>query len=139
MERVVNKLKGFTLIELLVTIVILSIILTIMLPKLAITQFQALVTGCCTNEKSLATSIEVYRTNSITKRYPTSLDELLAADYLPFEILCPSNDSAYTFEVGDDIQGFSLYCNGIHYMQLSGYEEHYPRYISTAGLQMKPE
>ncbi|MDX2115644.1 MAG: prepilin-type N-terminal cleavage/methylation domain-containing protein [Planctomycetota bacterium] len=75
---------GFSLIELLVVVAVLAVLIAILLPALAGAQDSSRRTGCSSNLRSLAQTIEVYK-NDYEQRYPL-------ARYIPRPWLSGSSD-----------------------------------------------
>lgn len=86
--------------------------------------------GCITNEKNLATALEMYATDW-SGRYPASLAPL-APNYMKIIPNCPSaekNTYSESYEVAAEPDAFTIYCRGNFHGNAD-----YPQYSSYQGL-----
>lgn len=129
-----KKIKGLTLIELLITIAILGALMAILMPRFIRVQFQAQLKSCSANERGIATALEVYNANDLSKLYPTNLNKLVEQELIPDAMKCPSNAAEYGYELSSKNDDYTIFCNGIHHMQLPEVEEGFPKYRFNSGL-----
>lgn len=137
----VRKRAGFTLLEIMIVVFILAILMSMMIPNWVKAKYRAHLSGCMQNEKSVATAMEVYRTEH--DAYPSSgpIDPshvIFTGKYIqPGEVRCPSNESFYTMESTNE--SFTLVCNGIHHLLPSiNVSPNYPQYTTDRGITLNP-
>ena len=135
---------GFTLIELMVVICIIGILLSILLPNMVRSKWQAQWTSCCQNEQNLAIACESYNTQEGT--YPTNLNVLPVSSpgtpYIGVVPTCPSNGLSYTLGYGvasstgslNVYDSFTISCPGSHYVVLANVVVGFPQYTPSKGL-----
>ena len=97
-----NKRKGFTLIEVLVVVIILGVLATIVIPKIASSTGDAKAAKCSANWGMLIRALELYGVNN-DGDYPTNQTnfdaDILGEDiYFPHGApTCPYSSTAYVY------------------------------------------
>ena len=95
--------KGFTLVELLLVVLILTVLASIVVPRLAATAEDANIAACSANWANLVRALELYAVNN-QGQYPadqTAFDSLILnnAAYFPHGApTCPVDSSAYVYD-----------------------------------------
>jgi prepilin-type N-terminal cleavage/methylation domain-containing protein len=133
MNTRLRKRSGFTLIELMIVIAIIAILAAILVPNLIRARSRSQLTGCTTNLKNIATSVEMYNVD-YNGRYPTAMS-LLTPNYLKSIPICPvagsdSYSGGYTSTVLPD--EFEVFCQGGFHAGFTPTD--YPRYDAAHGL-----
>jgi len=127
---------GFTLIELMVVISILSILFSIMMPKMVSIKYRAQLTACSLYERNMATALENYR-NDYPTRYPNTLAALQTNSYINATPSCPSNGSNYGYNLNGTGDYYTIYCNGTHSVVLTDVSAGFPQYSPGRGAQLR--
>ncbi|MBS2034733.1 hypothetical protein JST97_07090 [bacterium] len=110
-----------------------ALTLPILVPNFMKARGQGQLTACKSNEKNLATALEMYASDN-AGRYPTSMAPL-SPMYLKQIPTCPaaSTDTySETYQMRATPDGFSFYCRGNHHGTLA--PENYPAYNAETGL-----
>ena len=76
MKKLTNRQSGFTLIEIMVVVVIISLLATLVLPKVLTRQDQALVTKAVADIRSISSQLALYKLDNFN--YPTTSQGLQA-------------------------------------------------------------
>jgi prepilin-type N-terminal cleavage/methylation domain-containing protein len=126
--------KGYTLIELMTILIILGIITAIAMPYLVKARYQAQWSTCQFNLRGIGIALKIYAADNTL--YPEDISAIYTGNppYLSPKPVCPSNLSNYGYTVAPDRKSFSIYCQGIHYLGISGVKEGFPQYNSFSGL-----
>jgi len=129
--------RGFTLIEMMIVLLIIAILSMIMIPYMAKQKYQAQLSNCQNNERSLAAALENYHTRE--GAYPADLNaNFLSAYMAKGAVVCPSNRRDYTLSVSPDAHAYTIICHGAHFLGLPGLVgEDYPQFSPTFGIQLK--
>jgi prepilin-type N-terminal cleavage/methylation domain-containing protein len=95
--------KGFTLVEVLLVVVIIAVLASIVIPRIASSAKNANVAKCDANRANLISAIERYAINN-KGTYPTAIGDVLNTTYFPHGLpVCPYS-TAYVY-VGDATGG----------------------------------
>lgn len=122
-------------------LVVIGLLAAIMLPKFARARFSAELSACQGNLNAISKAVRLYA-NDNEQELPPSLASLTSTAsgqraYLPDRLVCPSNDSTYTYSAGNDRSTFTLVCQGIHSTVLPEVvNAGYPQYVNT-GILLK--
>ncbi len=121
----------------MVTLAIIGLLLSVILPNLSTSRARAKYTACIANLKHLGTALQVYA-NDYDGDFPNNLDSLMAGNpaALGRIMTCPSDESAYLYQVNHSTKCYTLSCNGLHYLQLDSCVKGYPQYYSTGNLSV---
>ena len=76
-----RKKSAFTLIEILVVVILLGILAAVVIPQFTDASDEAQAAATATNVQTVQAQVELYRAK--TGDYPTGLDVLVTADYIP--------------------------------------------------------
>ena len=89
--------KGFTLVEVLLVVVIVAVLASIVIPRIAASAKSADVAKCDTNRANLISAIERYAINN-QGAYPTAIGNILNTTYFPHGLpVCPFSSAAYVY------------------------------------------
>jgi hypothetical protein len=115
-----------------------AVSLPIVVPNFIKARGQGQLTACKSNEKNIATALEMYSTDNAGK-YPTDLKPLISGKYLRVIPTCPaaSRDTyseSYQMTAAPDL--FSFYCSGHNHGNLL--PAGYPQYNAETGLVDHP-
>ena len=95
--------KGFTLVEVLLVVVIIAVLASIVIPRIAASAKEANVAKCDANRTNLISAIERYAIKN-KGTYPTAIGDVLNTTYFPHGLpVCPYG-TAYVY-VGDATGG----------------------------------
>jgi general secretion pathway protein G len=98
-----NVRKGFTLVEVLLVVVIIGVLASIIIPRIAESANEANVAKCDANRANLISAVERYAVHN-RGAYPTAIGDVLNATHFPHGLpVCPYG-TAYTY-VGDATGG----------------------------------
>lgn len=125
------------MIEMMIVLLIISILSLIMIPYLAKQKYQAQLSNCQNNERSIAAALENYHTREGV--YPSVLNtQFLSAYMAKAAVVCPSNKTSYDMDVSTDGHSYTIICRGAHYLGLPGLVgQNYPQFSPTFGIQLK--
>jgi prepilin-type N-terminal cleavage/methylation domain-containing protein len=96
MKKSARKKSGFTLIELMIVIAIIAILAAILIPNFIRARGQSQLAACESNEKNIATSLQMYATD-YNGNFPPSLIKLTPS-YIQTVPNCPSNGAPYGYD-----------------------------------------
>ena len=95
--------KGFTLVEVLLVVVIVAVLASIVIPRIAASAQEANEAKCDTNRANLISAIERYAINN-KGTYPTAIGDIRNTTYFPHGLpTCPWT-TAYAYD-GDATGG----------------------------------
>jgi prepilin-type N-terminal cleavage/methylation domain-containing protein len=126
--------RGFTLIELMIVIAIIAILSSILLPNFVRARSEGRLTGCKTNLRNIATSLETYATDN-KHRYPTALS-VLTPQFIQSLPTCPSAGTnmpyinGFTSSETPDV--YTLWCNGSYHGELN-LQDNFPQFEPMSG------
>jgi len=127
-----RKMRGFTLVELMIVICIISILIALLAPNFMRARSQAQVTGCQSNLKNIATSVEQYSADH-QSRYPLSLT-ILTPSYIKTLPTCPACSLGYSYTYTTVPDSYTVWCGTSQAHSMSGVPDGYPQYNSANGL-----
>lgn len=107
-------------------------------PNFVKARSQGMLTACKSNEKNIATALEMYSSDN-AGHYPKDLKPLISGQYLKYIPTCPaaSKDTySETYQVTAQPANFSFFCSGHNHGALL--PENFPQYFSTSGLVDRP-
>lgn len=114
----------------------------IMVPNFTKARSQGQLTACKSNQKNIATALEMYSTD-YAGAYPKSMNQL-TPNYLKTIPSCPvagtdTYSSSYSLKKSDngDYQIYEVFCSGANHVQ-SAVPENYPRYNGDVGIIEQP-
>jgi prepilin-type N-terminal cleavage/methylation domain-containing protein len=113
MKKSARKKSGFTLIELMIVIAIIAILAAILIPNFIRARGQSQLAACESNEKNIATSLQMYATDW-NGNFPSVSPPNLTPNYMQTIPTCPSNGAAYnyTWTSSTPVTDFALYQGG---------------------------
>ncbi len=130
--------RGFTLVELMVVILIFSILLAVILPRMVSMKHRSQLTACTLYERNLATALENYH-NDYSPYYPSLLTALYSEKYINIAPNCPSNGSAYQYQLNSSQDYYTIWCQGTHFLMMSETVDNgFPQYTPRQGIKLKP-
>lgn len=134
-----KKKHGFTLIELMIVMTIIGILISVTLPQMMKTRYQALFTVCQMNLRNMAAALEVYWVDNDHKYPEGSLVPLTTNKYIQ-KIYCPTDPlkQDYGYDVNNSEKAYTLWCMGRH-LGVSGLKPaNYPKYDNRSGIILEP-
>ena len=111
-----------------------AVVAAILVPNFIKARAQGQLTACKSNEKNIATALEMYASDN-AGRYPANLEQL-TPDYLRRLPTCPAAQSdtySQTYEFSSAPDSYSFYCSG-HHHSAAGARENRPAYNAMEGL-----
>jgi serine/threonine protein kinase len=111
----------------------------ILVPNFISARSSGQLAACESNIKNIATALEMYGTDN-KGAYPPSLEYLVkplpSASYMKTLPLCPACRLSYSYSVNNNIQNFTIWCNGKGSHRYAGlpHNECYPQYTPERGL-----
>lgn len=125
------------MIEMMIVLLIIAILSLIMIPYMARQKYQAQLSNCQNNERSLAAALENYHTREGV--YPSDLNPQFLSNYMAkATVVCPSNQSSYAMNVSADGHAYTIVCHGAHYLGLPALVgQNFPQFSPTFGIQLK--
>jgi len=134
------------MVELMIVIAVISILVTIIMPKMIQTRVKSKLEGCKANLKNIAVNLEMYANDNKGYYQPSNFmalntsHPLYTCGYLRTIPLCPGRNSGATYSYGIDayaagqLRTYLVYCytsQGGH--ADSGLGTNFPRYDSARG------
>ena len=135
-----RRRSGFTIVEILTVLVVLTLLVSMILPRLLRSRMQAYHSSCVQNVHNLGVALQVYANNNQATD-PDSLEGLkdLLPAYMQSLPRCPSDESAYGYALGTGHRSYTLFCRGIHHDQLGDVEPGFPQFYSSGILEARGE
>jgi len=115
-----------------------ALTLPILVPNFIKARGQGQLTACKSNEKNIATALEMYASDN-AGRYPTDLKPLMSGNYLKLIPTCPAagrDTYSESYQVQAAPDTFSFYCSGKNHGELV--PAGYPQYNAEMGLIDRP-
>ena len=123
----------------MIIIVIASVLMALLLPRLALSRARAVHTSCVSNERLIGAALQSYA-NDNKGVFPTSLDQLLVGNPAPMGKMpaCPSNGVSYLagYQVNNAAGYYTVVCTGVHNLQGIDVKAGYPQYYSTGQMDL---
>ena len=116
----------------------MAVVAAILVPNFVRARSQGQLTACKSNQKNIATSLEMYSCDN-QGHYPPNLT-LLTPSYLKTIPRCPAaNGDTYsqTYQFGKVPDAYTFFCQGAHH-GAAGIGENFPQYSSYRGLLTNP-
>ncbi len=116
-----------------------AVVAAILVPNFVKARSQGQLTACKSNQKNLATALEMYSTD-YSGYYPKDLKPLISGQYLRQIPTCPAAQAdtySQSYEVATQPDMFSFCCKGEHHRG-AGIPADYPRYNAMEGLSERP-
>jgi type II secretory pathway pseudopilin PulG len=113
----------------------LGIVSAALVPNFRRAQARGQLTACASNQKNIATALEMYASD-YSGRYPRQLAPLRSAQYLRSIPSCPSaraDTYSETYQVSTKPDAFTFFCRG-HHHEKAGVGPNLPAYSSHEGL-----
>ncbi|MBT9585126.1 DUF3352 domain-containing protein [bacterium] len=116
-----------------------AVVAAILVPNFIRARSQGQLTACKSNEKNIATALEMYSTDN-GGAYPTDLKPLITGNYLRHIPTCPAagqDTYTQTYQMTAKPDVYSFYCTGEHHKG-AGTPAGYPQYNAEQGLITNP-
>lgn len=129
--------QGFTLIELMVVLAIIGILMSVILPQMLKSKYQAHYSACTGNERNIAAALENYWLENDHK-YPENLPILYASGFGK-KMVCPANPQKTDYGYGSNNieKTYTIWCSTRHLSGAGLIPEGMPEYDNTQGLIQK--
>jgi hypothetical protein len=116
-----------------------AVVAAILVPNFIKARSQGQLTACKSNQKNLATAMEMYATDN-AGQYPPGFNHLVNGQYLRRIPTCPAaarDTYSETYRVQVKPDRFSFHCSGEHHRS-AGLPAGYPQYHAEQGLIDRP-
>lgn len=128
--------RGFTLVELLTVCTIISLLASILVPRLWAARDRSAYDACGVNLRNIATALQLYA-NDNGQQYPPALSNLVP-NYLQSLAKCPEASGADTYspsyQFSQQPSTFTIYCAGSFHVATMNVQPNQPYYYFGIGL-----
>ncbi|MCE1245181.1 MAG: hypothetical protein LWY06_00905 [Firmicutes bacterium] len=135
--RFFKKLRGSTVVEMMTVVFIIAGIASMIIPNIQRAVSKAKYTGCISNIRNMATSLEQYKNEDHEGKYPDTL-VAICPRFIQSVPICPdAKRDTYTtgYEVSSDRKNYTLMCKGHNHADL-GLPADMPYFnLQTGGLK----
>lgn len=125
----------------MIVILIIGLLISILIPNLIHSKYQAQWSACIQYERNLAAALESYHAQE--KAYPTGLTVLTTTSppFIQTIPTCPSDGASYGYTVtalSDPNDSYTIFCrSNAHSAGLTFVSAGYPQYNAEIGLRQK--